>query len=144
MIARPNQLLEAFGSRSNFRTVRGGEIYDPMYVEMYDALLVRQGRLDYEVQEIIAKTRPTRTSRTLDVGSGTGHRCGMLNERGLECIGFEQSKAMIAKSSEEYPGIQFVHGDAGAPNHNYYNQFSQILCMYFTFYEIKNQKQFPS
>ena len=142
MILRRNEVQEAFRTRGNFQVMRGDKVYDPLYVDMYDALYVRQDRLDYEVNEIVENTRPTSSSKILDVGSATGHRCGMLSERGLDCVALEQSKAMIARASEEYPDVQFVRGDAGAPNHNYYNRFSQILCMYFTFYEIKNQKQF--
>ena len=142
MIVFRNKVTERFNTRRKFKVVRGNEIYDPLYVGMYDSLLVRKSRLDHEVDEIMKKTQVTSESRILDVGSATGHRCGMLSELGTDCVGFEQSEAMIAKASEEYPDIQFVQGDAGAPNHNYYNRFSQILCMYFTFYEIENQAQF--
>ena len=142
MLVVQNGIREPFNTRKNFKVIRGSDVYDPMYVDMYDSLVVRKERLDFEVKEIVSRTHATSGSKILDIGSGTGHRCGLLHELGLDCTGFDKSPAMIARASEEYPDIQFVQGDAGASNHNYYSKFTQVLCMYFTFYEIGDQRQF--
>jgi SAM-dependent methyltransferase len=133
---------EGFKSNQNFASASGPAVYDTLYASMYDSIFVRDERLLYEADRISGIASLGSDSHVLDVGSGTGHLCGRLAEKGIRCSGMDRSPAMIAKAKEEYPKLEFIRGDATLASHSYYNRFDAITCMYFTFYEMRDKKQF--
>tara|TARA_Y100000389_G_scaffold205108_1_gene263283 strand:- start:4982 stop:5902 length:921 start_codon:yes stop_codon:yes gene_type:complete len=129
---------------SKFKSISGSKVYDDLYAGMYDSIFVRKGRVMHEIGALYQLGGLSNQSKVLDVGSGTGHLCGTLSKDGVECVGMDKSEAMIRKAKDNYPDLTFLQGDATLPAHNYFHKFDIVSCMYFTFYEMKNKRQFLS
>jgi SAM-dependent methyltransferase len=125
-----------------FIVKRGTDIYDDFYSGVYDKLVFSDIKNNFEIGKIINSTNPTVKSSILDVGSGTGHHVGKLNSLGYNTIGIDISPDMIAKSKENYPTSKFIVGDVTKSMAFNQNQFTHILCLYFTIYYFKNKRQF--
>lgn len=138
-----NPTYEGFQQTSEeFEQKSGPEIYDDFYADIYDYLVYNNVKNDYEIGQIIDKTQVTNDSRILDIGSGSGHHTGNLEERGFNIIGIDNSQAMIKKAKENYPKAEFINGDALDPMAFQSSTFSHILCMYFTIYYMKDKMAF--
>jgi SAM-dependent methyltransferase len=141
---------EGFGQEERFvfRTDVEG-IYDPFYASVYDHLLYSDLKDDYEVGEIIAKTRPTARSRILDVGCGTGHHVAALAGRlgsdgagAAEILGIDKSPAMVAEARKKYPELKFEVADAMDAQLMTQQSFTHVLCLYFTVYYLPDRERF--
>jgi SAM-dependent methyltransferase len=133
---------EGYEDRKSILQKRGGDVYDGFYVSIYDHLVYNTMKDDYEIGEIINKTRPTSKSVILDVGSGTGHHVAKLSEQGLNVMGIDNSTDMVEMSKKNYPTNKFIRGDVtGNVNFNH-ESFTHILCLYFTIYYFKNKQKF--
>lgn len=134
---------ENFETTKHFLHKTGNDIYDDFYVDIYDDLVYNDLKDNYEIQEIINKTTPTKASTILDIGSGTGHHSGKLSEQGYNVLGIDKSQAMVNKAKTNYPTTNFVQGDVLDANPNLGNEkFTHILCLYFTIYYIENKEMF--
>jgi SAM-dependent methyltransferase len=134
---------EGFEEEEKFTFIDGTNIYDKFYVDIYDNLVYSNIKDNYEIGEIVNKTKPTSESIILDVGSGTGHHVGMLKGKGFKNVkGIDNSQAMITKAKETYPEYDFVQGDVLNAMEFLPQSFTHILCLYFTIYYIKDKKQF--
>ena len=142
LICSGSTTKEGFEGKGGFSSASGSSVYDTLYASMYDPIFVRKERVSYELDKLYGRAWITKGSHVLDVGCGTGHLCGMLTQNGVRCTGMDRSKAMITKAQEEYPKTDFVRADATLPSHSYYGRFDAITCLYFTFYEMKDKKQF--
>jgi SAM-dependent methyltransferase len=120
----------------------GLDVYDDFYADIYDYLVYNNVKNDYEIGEIVNKTDVTQESRILDIGCGSGHHTGNLQERGFNIIGLDNSQAMIKKAQENYPKGEFINGNALDPMAFQSATFSHILCMYFTLYYMKDKMTF--
>lgn len=118
------------------------DIYDDFYSGVYDKLVFSDIKNNFEIGKIVNYTNPTVKSSILDVGSGTGHHVGKLNSLGYNTIGIDISPSMVAKSKEYYPTSTFIIGDVMKSLAFNQNQFTHILCLYFTIYYFKNKRQF--
>ena len=78
----------------------------------------------------------------LDIGSGTGHHVKNLSDNGYKAIGIDTSPAMIKKAKKIYPDMDYQNVDALSVISFPQNSFSQITCLYFTIYYIKDKQQF--
>ena len=146
---KPDHLIEGFDdgtvgitSEEKFQVVEGPAIYDQFYATIYDELVFSKMKDDFEVGEIINTTRPTRDSRILDIGSGTGHHVSNFTANGFKTVGLDSSPAMIKKARENYPELEFKQGDVLETMLFPGNSFSHITCLYFTIYYIKNKSLF--
>ncbi len=128
--------------RKAFSTASGGEVYDTLYASMYDSLFTRKERVVHEFNTLFEKTDVGKGAMVLDVGSGTGHFCGLLAADHIRCTGMDQSMAMLTKARERYPGVKFVQANAALPSYSYYNTFDVVTCFYFTFAEMTDKQQF--
>lgn len=142
-------LFKSSKKRENFETDKeflyrtGNDIYDDFYVDIYDHLVFSDLKNNYEIQEIVNKTTPTQSSKILDIGSGTGHHSGKLSEQGYNVLGIDKSQAMIDKAKTNYPNTNFINGDILVSNPNLKNNnFTHILCLYFTIYYMENKDVF--
>lgn len=128
---------ESFLSKSEIVT-----IYDDFYANIYDYLVFNEVKNDYEIGEIVSKTRITQDSRVLDVGAGTGRHVGELLEKNISVEGIDISPHMVAKAKENYPSATFKLGDI--TNKSVYppGQFTHITCLYFTIYYIQDKTAF--
>jgi SAM-dependent methyltransferase len=57
----------------------------------------------------------TGVDRALDAGCGTGQYAEHLQEAGVEVVGVDASREMLARGREQVPGAEFVHGDLASP-----------------------------
>ena len=134
---------EGFTQNDTFIVKENVGIYDDFYVSIYDDLMFNPVKNNYEIGEIsrITKMEPN-ISRVLDIGSGTGHHCNLLQKKGIKCEGLEASKAMVKQSAKRFPKVPVHHGNALDTMIYPGNSFTHINCLYFTIYYIKNKKQF--
>ena len=138
----PHATRENFEQRETFTFVKGPEIYDDFYANIYDHLVYNNVKTDYEIGEIINTTTPSSQSIILDVGCGTGHHVAKLNAKNLDVIGIDVSPAMIKAASEKYPTHNFQVGDALNSGQFAPSSFTHILCLYFTIYYFKDKRYF--
>ena len=96
------------GSSPQFIIKRGDNIYDDFYVDIYDTLFFYKPKHDYELSLIFEKTSPTRNSKILDIGSGTGHHVGEINKAGFNVKGIDKSNSMIKKAIKNYPCLLYT------------------------------------
>jgi trans-aconitate methyltransferase len=52
--------------------------------------------------------------RILDVGCGTGQLTAEIAQRGASVVGLDRSAEMLAEARKNFPGIEFVEGDAAS------------------------------
>jgi SAM-dependent methyltransferase len=139
---------------------KNNEIYDDFYASIYDDLVYDGVKNNFEINEIsrITNMKPM-TSYVLDIGCGTGHHLGLLQDRNIKCLGIEQSKAMINKAHKYYSNDKNDRNNTETieinKNQKLYikqdniidpmifeaNNFTHILCLYFTIYYIENKKE---
>ena len=133
---------EGFTQDSKFMLKVNDGIYDDFYVKIYDTLMQPKPRSDYEITNIIEKTKPTNKSVFLDIGSGTGDLVNGLNEIGYNAYGVELSNAMMEHSLKKYPDISVKNGNALEPMLYEPNTFTHILCTGMTIYQIEDKQMF--
>ena len=135
---------EGFSQDSRFTMKRDLDVYDDLYVEIYDRLMLPNKRCNFEADKIIAMTQPSKKhSVFLDVGSGTGHLAGQLQKQGYSVFGIDKSPAMVAKSEKSFPDVQVKCGDAtNEPMLYERGTFTHILCMGMTIYQFSNKMDF--
>lgn len=138
-----NKNIENFEpSSSPFVNKRGADIYDDFYVSVYDDLLFSIFKNEFEIKFIEHKTKLTKNSTILDIGSGTGHHVGELSKKGYRCQGVDISHAMVKSAKNNYPTCTFTQGNTLKSILFHPEEFTHILCLYFTIYMIKNKRQF--
>ena len=134
---------EGFVEKPDVFTFKNGkEVYDDFYSNIYDYLVFSNVKNDYEIGQIINKTKPTHESIILDIGSATGHHVAALSNHGLKVTGLDNSAAMIKQAKENYPKYDFVLGDAMNDDQFSTGSFTHILCLYFTVYYMKDKDRF--
>ena len=137
-----NQNKEGYEQNDNFLFKQGSEIYDDFYVDIYDHLVFNNLKDDYEIGEIKNKTTPTSKSVILDVGCGTGHHVDKLSQYDLNVVGIDISPSMINKAKQNFPNYNFIVGDIQDISKFHNNQFTHILCLYFTIYYFEDKQKF--
>jgi SAM-dependent methyltransferase len=133
---------EGYQQNDDFLFKQGADIYDDFYANIYDHLVFNNLKDDYEVGEIKNKTTPSSKSVILDVGSGTGHHVDKLSQYDLNVIGIDKSPSMIDIARKNYPKYVFKVGDVLDISNFQNNQFTHILCLYFTIYYFEDKQTF--
>ena len=133
---------EGFEESNQFFFKSGPQLYDDFYSTIYDQLVFSNLKDQYEIGEIVNSTKPTQESIILDVGSGTGHHVGLLQEKGYKTIGIDISEDMISTAQANYPNYDFKQGDVLNASQFQSQSFTHILCLYFTLYYFKDKTQF--
>ena len=133
---------EGFTQARDFSMKEGSSIYDSFYASIYDRLVKNNVKNDYEIGEIINNTTPNESSVILDIGSGTGHHVGKLQEAGYNAYGIEKSSYMIDEAQNNYPSCKFVNGDALDSMIIPSESVTHILCLNYTIYNIKHKTAF--
>jgi SAM-dependent methyltransferase len=133
---------EGYEQNDEFLFKQGADIYDDFYANIYDHLVFNNLKNDYEVGEIKNKTTPSSRSVILDVGSGTGHHVDKLSQYDLNVIGIDKSSSMIDMAKKNYPNYVFKVGDVLDISNFQNNQFTHILCLYFTIYYFEDKQVF--
>jgi ubiquinone/menaquinone biosynthesis C-methylase UbiE len=132
---------EGFTQIEKFVLKKDAQSYDDFYAQIYDSIHLPKSKT--EVAEILKITGADKHSTFLDVGSGTGSTVNALTESGAKCIGIDKSDAMIAVAKEKYGNsVHIQKGDATEPILFVRNQFSHILCLNQTIYEMSDKHAF--
>lgn len=121
---------------------KGRDIYDNFYTKFYDKLVFCKAKNDFEVGVILKVTNPTKNSKILDIGSGTGHHVAAFTENGIDAVGLDVSSSMVNVSKELYPSSNYMVGDALETMLFPPETFTHITCLYFTIYYIKDKQTF--
>ena len=130
-------------NKKEFIKKTGKDIFDEFYVNIYDDLVYSELKNNYEVSKIVNSKKPTRQSKILDVGCGTGHHVNLFDELNIQYVlGIDNSPSMIKKAKENYPKSKFKLCDTTNSIEFEPNTFTHITCLYFTIYYIKNKKVF--
>ena len=129
-------------NQDKFTNKTGQDIYDEFYVEVYDNLVFSRNKNDFEVVELINKTKPNKKSVFLDIGSGSGHHVSSLSAHGFKTVGIDVSKAMVKQAKETYPDMDYRVADALESMTFSPASFTHITCFYFTIYYIKQKAKF--
>ena len=132
---------EGFKNNKSF-SFNDSNIYDNFYSNIYDLMVYSQIKNNYEVGEIINMTNLTEHSIILDIGCGTGHHVGLLENKGYNAIGIDESSSMISKAKQNYPDSDFRVANVLNSNIFNYQTFTHILCLYFTIYYVENKEEF--
>lgn len=133
---------EGFIQSNSFVVKEGPNVYDDFYANIYDHLVYNTAKNDYEIGAIINTTKPTRNSKILDVGCGTGHHVASLRSKGYSVVGIDESSAMIKKCKENHPDCDFQKKNALNTYAFQQNTFTHIMCMYFTIYSMQDKSMF--
>jgi len=134
--------VEGFQEQTTYTHKTGENIYDSFYADVYEYLAFNKVKDDYEIGEIINSTKPTEKAVILDIGSGIGNHVAGLTELGYNATGLDNSQAMIAKSKERFPELNFIQGNALNSNQFQQNTFTHILCLYHTIYYFQDKALF--
>jgi len=129
---------ETFASSDEKFIYKNKGLYDDFYTNVYDELVHNEQKNKFEVGEI---AKYVDTGKALDIGSGTGHHVNLLTKSGLDCIGIDNSKSMIANAQLKFPKQTFKYADALKPMTFQPQTFDLITCLYFTIYYIKDKTQ---
>jgi len=132
-------MKEGFVQLEKFVLKKDGKSYDDFYAQIYDKIHSPDPKR--ELEEILKITGADGSSAFLDVGSGTGCTLSALAESGAKCIGIDKSEAMVAIAKERC-GSSVIKGDVTEPIHFTRNQFTHILCLNQTIYEIEDKHAF--
>lgn len=132
---------EGFVQKEKFVLKKDGQTYDDFYAQIYDK--IHSPNPTKELAEILKITGADNNSAFLDVGSGTGCTLNALAESGAKCIGIDKSDAMVAIAKEKCGSAVYVKkGDVTEPIQFVRNQFTHILCLNQTIYEIEDKHAF--
>ncbi len=131
---------EGFSQKEKFILKRNAETYDDFYAQIYDSIHCPNKK---QVEEILKITGADNNSIFLDVGCGTGFTLKQLADSGANCVGIDKSDAMVALANEKCANsVMIKKGDATEPIHFTQNQFTHILCLNKTIYEIEDKSAF--
>lgn len=122
----------------------GTAVYDDLYANVYDYLVISDVKNDYEIGTIIDNATPSVKSVIADIGCGTGHEVGKLSSMGLDIIGVDISPSMIQKAKQNYPifADKFKVGNVLDGNLFKNNSLTHILCLHFTVYYMEDKMLF--
>ncbi len=123
-------------------TKKNIHIYDDFYANIYDILVHSNTKNQFEISGLQEKAHLNNKSIILDVGSGTGRHCSLLEQLGCNCTGIDTSNAMIKKAKENAPKSKFINENVLSSMTFNPSTFTHITVFYFTIYYIKDKLQF--
>lgn len=131
---------EGFTQNEPFILKTGANVYDDFYAEAYDDIFLPDDYAKATVKAILNVTGASEKSKFLDVGSGTGSIMKVLGSR---CTGIEKSKPMVQMCKSKCgTDAKVVEDDVLDPLAFSRYQFSHILCLDKTIYEIEDKHKF--
>ena len=118
------------------------KIYDDFYADVYDEIYHSDLLCEHSFAKIKEISKPSKTSRVLDVGCGTGCMMEEFTKANIPIQGIENSQAMINKAKEKNTLFKIkkenVLNTMAYPN----EEFTHILCLYFTIYYLGDKHMF--
>lgn len=101
-----NNTAEQKKSNLDLKTIPHKNNWNPKLYDEKHAFVSKYGE---ELVDILA---PQPGETILDLGCGTGYLTHLISESGAHVIGIDNSKEMIDKAQQQYPGIDFRLMDA--------------------------------
>ncbi len=134
------KIHEGFTQNEPFILKSGADAYDEFYAEAYDDIYLPDDYAKATVKAILNATGASDNSKFLDVGSGTG---SILKVMGNRCIGIEKSQSMVNKCKAKCGSdAKVINDDVLDPLAFSRYQFSHILCLNKTIYELSDIHKF--
>ena len=117
-------------------------IFDSFYSDIYDDLFYSESRAHIDLDIISPIVKFNAYSSILDAGCGTGQHIKKLVKDKYLVTGIDSSKDMVIKARDINKNVEIKQGDI--TNSILYNpeEFTHILCLYFTIYYIEDKRQF--
>lgn len=133
-----NYTLKQFSSNYEIN-----DIYDDFYANVYDDLYYDENRIDFEISHIKNLINNNKYfSKLVDLGCGTGHLVGTLNDLNINSIGVDISPHMVNKANDYYKNNNFKNADIMDNMLFEGSSINIITCLYFTIYYIKDKLYF--
>ena len=129
MIIMPNKIIN----------IPPDKIYDDFYASVYDKVTLDQSKVIFEAGYIKSLMDKKRTdNKILDVGCGTGQHIKYLSQKN-DYVGLDRSNPMLAQAKLNTNGnCRLVSGDANQLSIVGEDEYSHIICLYFTIYYFKD------
>ena len=137
--------LENFSNNTNdekYEKKIDNKAYDTFYSKYYDAIFLNKKRYELELKHITSIEKKNRNTKILDVGCGTGYTVKLFHDKAYDIIGLDQSEDMISKAQSNYPKCEFITNNILTSNIFDFDNFTHILCLGKTIYEIKDKVSF--
>jgi 2-polyprenyl-3-methyl-5-hydroxy-6-metoxy-1,4-benzoquinol methylase len=137
--------LENFSNNTNdekYEKKIDNKAYDRFYSKYYDAIFLNKKRYELELKHITSIEKKNRATKILDVGCGTGYTVKLFHDKAYDIIGLDQSEDMISKAQSNYPKCEFITNNILTSNIFDFDNFTHILCLGKTIYEIKDKVSF--
>ncbi|TFG15485.1 class I SAM-dependent methyltransferase [Candidatus Thorarchaeota archaeon] len=104
-----------------------------LFAKSYDRSIDWNARLEHEMPFILDSIKSEKACRVLDIACGTGRHAIALSAEGMNVIGLDNSKQMIAqarKYSKEYGHpVKFIHDDMTNLASIFDEEFDLIICL---------------
>jgi len=139
---KQSMYTEGFEQEEKFILKENDELYDSFYCDVYNVLMNDEYKNMFELAKIIRSSKINKSSNVLDIGSGLGEHLRIMKVGAIPSIGIDNSKAMIAKCEELNPDVVVKYANAMDGMVFETNQFSHILCLFYTFYYMPGQEAF--
>lgn len=130
------QQTEKYISKTN------NTLYDEFYSKLYDSLVFSEHKNKFEINILKNTANLDKNSVVLDIGSGTGNHCRLLEQEVDNCIGLDLSSDMIKIAKKQAPKTTFIQGDALNSMIVDNNTFTHITVFYFTIYYFEDKLRF--
>ena len=118
------------------------KIFDNFYSEIYDDLFYSKTRAGMDIDIIQPIVKFNAYSNILDAGCGTGAHINRLVSKKYITTGVDSSKDMVIQAKQNNKNIDIKQGDITNAMLYQPEEFSHILCLYFTIYYIDDKRQF--
>jgi ubiquinone/menaquinone biosynthesis C-methylase UbiE len=119
------------------------QMYDETYASVYNPLWHSNEKLKFEqvsMQDIALAEWPVATVRVLDMCCGTApHACWFKN-LGVDYIGVDTSKAMLAKARKDCATAKFQEGDVTQVHLFPQKSMTHCILLDFSIYQFENPK----
>lgn len=118
------------------------KIFDNFYSEIYDDLFYSKTRAGMDIDIIEPIVKFNAYSNILDAGCGTGAHINRLVTKKYITTGVDSSKDMVIQAKQNNKNIDIKQGDITNAMLYQPEEFTHILCLYFTIYYIDDKRQF--
>ena len=134
-----NRQVEHFSNSKKVYKVAPHDIYDTFYSNIYDQLFGDGSKNRFEIKEITKKAlnKWKKKIKILDAGCGTGWHTHILSKK-YNIIGIDRSMSMLKKARKLNAKHLLKLGNIMNNKMFKKNEFSHILCLYFTLYYMDN------
>jgi ubiquinone/menaquinone biosynthesis C-methylase UbiE len=141
----PQSKVEGFNSQGpseRYTSKSNSDLYDSFYTKLYDSLVFSEQKNRFETTILKNVANMNSKSNVLDIGSGTGRHCSVIENIAHKCTGIDISKDMVDMSKKNAPKTTFIVGDALKVMSTQSNEYTHITVFYFTIYYMKDKLQF--